>query len=597
MFHTTKTLFQTILLAILLLPSAAAQESPAARQTDSILAMLPQLHGTEKLDALYEFIDTSNDVMASKPFLDMLLAEARRQDNIEMEGAALGQLVYYYTFRFDNDSIFTVADDAITFLRRHELYDFLHKVIHNVILRHTIDGRFLTAMRMAEDHYEELKELQNDWLMAEMLSTIASLYDDMGQAEEALRMYEMSLKLAKKNVETDRMDNFLLNTYYMMSLSAIDLKRYEDALLYIDSVQMVMENMQRNQPEINLLEEKSLSYSALVQIYAETKRYEDALMALRQLEKMYNPEWDGTIFEMLLIESYCHYYYETGNYEKALEYLNLLIQFFEGETNVASNYNFFKVRLLFKMGDYRQATQIAIHVIEQRDTLNMQRFATQINELRTIYELDRAELENERQRAKIRQQRIIIIASLGGCMLLAVIVACVVWNRKRIAQKNIALYRRIKEQDKAVEKYEALEKENKLLKARIQTDDEKTALDDEKTQHQLLFDRLREYLLTDRNFANDTMSSANKLKEQLGTNKDYLYEAIKEVTGKTLLAYINDMRLEEAKKLLDDTDKKIEEIAQMCGYEVQSTFNRRFKAHFGITPSDYRNSGKIVGSR
>ena len=83
--RTNKIIILTITLCLLaslfLFPttarkSAAASQTAAARQTDSILAILPQLRGAEKLDALYEFVNHSKFAISSKPYIDMFLAEA-----------------------------------------------------------------------------------------------------------------------------------------------------------------------------------------------------------------------------------------------------------------------------------------------------------------------------------------------------------------------------------------------------------------------------------------------------------------------------------------------------------------------------------------
>ena len=52
--------------------------------------------------------------------------------------------------------------------------------------------------------------------------------------------------------------------------------------------------------------------------------------------------------------------------------------------------------------------------------------------------------------------------------------------------------------------------------------------------------------------------------------------------------YFAKHRLKKASELLRLKEERISEIAYDCGYESISTFNRAFKTHFGISPSQYR---------
>lgn len=54
--------------------------------------------------------------------------------------------------------------------------------------------------------------------------------------------------------------------------------------------------------------------------------------------------------------------------------------------------------------------------------------------------------------------------------------------------------------------------------------------------------------------------------------------------------YIRLIRLMNARRLLLETDRKIEYIAASCGFANGKTFNRNFKAWKGLTPTDYRQA-------
>ncbi|MFB5067001.1 MAG: helix-turn-helix domain-containing protein [Candidatus Wallacebacter cryptica] len=68
----------------------------------------------------------------------------------------------------------------------------------------------------------------------------------------------------------------------------------------------------------------------------------------------------------------------------------------------------------------------------------------------------------------------------------------------------------------------------------------------------------------------------------------YLSRMFKEVTGLTLIEYLNTVRVQEAQKLLTSSDLSITEISGLVGYENQTYFGRIFKRITGLTPSEYR---------
>ena len=59
-------------------------------------------------------------------------------------------------------------------------------------------------------------------------------------------------------------------------------------------------------------------------------------------------------------------------------------------------------------------------------------------------------------------------------------------------------------------------------------------------------------------------------------------------TGFTPVAYVQTLRMEEAKQLLETTDWPTEQVAASVGYEDPAFFRRLFKRHAGITPARYR---------
>ena len=60
----------------------------------------------------------------------------------------------------------------------------------------------------------------------------------------------------------------------------------------------------------------------------------------------------------------------------------------------------------------------------------------------------------------------------------------------------------------------------------------------------------------------------------------------------TFKAYLNLVRIKEAKQLLKTTTLKNYEIAESIGFDDPSYFNGLFKKIVGMTPNEYRNSSR-----
>ncbi len=75
-------------------------------------------------------------------------------------------------------------------------------------------------------------------------------------------------------------------------------------------------------------------------------------------------------------------------------------------------------------------------------------------------------------------------------------------------------------------------------------------------------------------------------------NPDYLAKLFKEKTGQSLAAYIKNQRIEQAKKMLTETDIPISNIAQQIGYDNLSYFSSVFHDKVGMQPSEYRRQAR-----
>lgn len=107
-----------------------------------------------------------------------------------------------------------------------------------------------------------------------------------------------------------------------------------------------------------------------------------------------------------------------------------------------------------------------------------------------------------------------------------------------------------------------------------------------------LIERLISVVENEKLFLNPELSMSD-VAERLQTNTSYLSRAVNEILKKNFPAYINELRIREAQRLLADrnfANRSIEGIALMSGFRSKSAFNDAFRKFTGMTPSFFQRS-------
>lgn len=87
---------------------------------------------------------------------------------------------------------------------------------------------------------------------------------------------------------------------------------------------------------------------------------------------------------------------------------------------------------------------------------------------------------------------------------------------------------------------------------------------------------------------NFTTCTLDSVCEKFYITKPYLCRSFKKNTGVSFTDYINNKKIEIGANLLINTDKSIEEIAQICGYASGNYFGTCFRNIMKISPLKYR---------
>ncbi len=84
----------------------------------------------------------------------------------------------------------------------------------------------------------------------------------------------------------------------------------------------------------------------------------------------------------------------------------------------------------------------------------------------------------------------------------------------------------------------------------------------------------------------------NLICSKAGISRSHLHRKMKEISGLTVHEFIQNIRMEQAARMLAEQKHNITQVAYAVGYSSQPSFSTAFRKHFGCTPSEFVNQHK-----
>jgi len=136
----------------------------------------------------------------------------------------------------------------------------------------------------------------------------------------------------------------------------------------------------------------------------------------------------------------------------------------------------------------------------------------------------------------------------------------------------------------------------KRLEEALSENDDIPAIEQEDDQNVLLpsiakpFEAALKAWLDEKRFLQSGIT-IEEVASQIGTNRSYLSEHINSGTGKNFRQWMNELRIEEAQKLLrQNPEMSVNEIAFAVGFVNNSHFGRQFRLFTATTPNEWRKN-------
>ncbi len=559
---------------ITILFSICCTRISALTPLDSIRAKLPTLKGEELLQAhsnMCRLAAAGADAGEELACLHAYIDEAHRQHNAESEGQARSMLMMSF-YNYDMpDSTIAQLPATLHFMKKHQLWDHYYNSWNTLIELYLYENKMQTALLEAGKMYADAQKHNSNYGLGVSAYCMGCIYQTMQRYTEATKSLEESIIHLSKEEDI----SLLLSAYNALGETLDGTGSYDR--LRIITAQWKNALDQYRQKAIAKGYTPSLNgrylYCTLAAAVAEieTNHHEDAKKLLDEAEKLALGRKAIARFKLLQVLS--RYYASIGCYNQAIDCNNENIKIL---TDAGDSVSMLTVELqqaefMLKAQRYEESAKLFQQTIPRKDRLRNSELASQLDELSTIYNVDKLKLNNQ-----IANNRLYF--ALICSLLFFILIVLYTINTYKLKRKNRAMYEIIAQSHEMHEKHYIANQQQP---------------GNSRSNEEVLFHRLSKLMQEEKPFK-DALVKREELAQKLGTNRTYLADAIKQCTdGLTFTEYMNRSRLRYAATLLTDTGNlPINEIGDEAGFNSRSTFNRLFREYYGMSPSEFRAISK-----
>lgn len=494
----------------------------------------------------------------------LLKDEADKQDNDLYIGHAYKYMLLTAFNTHQEDSISFFADKAKYYFEAAKDQDELFNIDMSLIEWEMQFGNAYIALDKATRLLEDVKgDSYIEFHAYELISNVYNILGRLNQSETAfLKMLEIRDK--KKLSVNHQMPYIYLRGAQIQS----DLKKYEQALVYCDSSQVYIDKYYDDSSNGTLLVLLNLNKA---NSFVGSNRLNEAKASLDVLDGIIQND-EAHPFYFYAQAAWANYYKVKGDYGNALARIQPAIDRFKKNEDTPNYLKaaYLQAEVLALMNNYKNAYELNVKNNAYSDSIALENTDKHLNELQTVYQVDRLNNELEQGALKIKNRQIIIISLILISLVLLITTIIVVRNSIILRRKNEKLFSQYKEKNK-------------------QDAIRNVALSQKRDKSELtLFERIELYLNESEYYLNPTISRES-LALELATNREYLTKAIQEAVDMTFTEYIYDFRLNYSCRLLgEETNLSIDEIYLKAGFNNKSTFYRLFKQKYDLTPKEFQ---------
>lgn len=561
------------------------------------------LKGTDRLKKIYTNIKSSESPLE---VIELLEKEADKQNNQLYLAQAYREKVYFFSKQSQRDSVkhyLNKATDKLDILdtygnlsdsEKEELERIRIAIITTKSYTYINESKYDIVLVEVKNMLENSKNNMSPRLEFEAYTLLGSAYLYTKDLPEAIKCFRKAFDINKQIFgQSPQKDYNFYRPMEGLSIAYGGSEKHKEAIQISDSLinkieetyKYLVDSGAENSDKdfiYNFLKHRASCYYALWNAKTgNTKRARIQLDSINHfIKNNYNTTTTPADFDIYdYVET--NYWFAVKNYAKAKEYALSMTNRTTIEKGMFTYMlaNLELARILNAEGNCQAAYKLIEKLYWQNDSISAMNFSSQVAEMQTLYQLDKAEiaaLQSKKELISVRKTLSIAFVAI----VLSVIIAVLIWqNRRKIVKKNIQLYNQ----------YIEIKNRNQEIAALQLGLKQNNSKEDEVDSNSVIIEKLDTYLQETKSYLNPDLTR-EELAVQIGTNRQYLIEAIKEKRGKTFNEYIYSYRLEYAhEQIINNRKKSISEILVEAGFQTRTTFYKSFKEVYGLTPSELRS--------
>lgn len=399
-----------------------------------------------------KLINTPGEIV----YLDSMLNLAQSMDSVRWQCQAMSFMVRNYYNRMNPDSLMYWADQLDELALENEFYAIFFDTYSLVCFWELYDKNYDSALEKANHLYQLAKDLDNPNGMIASYETIGLIYMETFRYVEAIKSYREGLSLQRQQENPRYGYQFQFMSYIIEAY--LKLKDYKGAKEALAEACVLVEQCKNS--EVNFPVDRCLwlldCYN--IEMYVALKMPQKAESYIIDANK-YKDIDDFYVFCYYHLVS-ASYFQLQGDYKQALDNVDMVLSQTGDDYLPALK---IKAELLLNAGKEQEAALLYHKSVSLIDSTYNESLSKQINQLRTIHEVDKLELKNKQMEVEASRYKLTITLVLIGVLLLGSIVLLIHYIRvrrmKNLLEKSDKELKKDKEQLILSEKALSLAKE------------------------------------------------------------------------------------------------------------------------------------------
>ena len=384
-------------------------------------------------------INTQGEIV----YLDSMLNLAQSVDSIRWQCLSMSFMVRNYYNRMNPDSLMYWADKLDDLALENEYYKIFFDSYSLVCFWELYDKNYDSALDKANRLYQLAKDLDNANGMIASYEAIGLIYMETFRYVEAIKSYKEGLRLQCQQKNPRYAYQFQFMSYIIESY--LKLKDYKGAEEALNEAYELIEKCKANEVYFPVDRCMWLLDCYNVEMYVALKMPEKAEAHIISANK-YKDIDDFYVFCYYHLVS-ASYFQSLGDYNQALENVDMVLSETGDDYLPALK---MKAELLLNAGKEQDAALLYYKSVNLIDSTYNESMSKQINQLRTIHEVDKLELKNKQIELETGRYKLTVTIVLVVVLFLALVVILIHFIRvnrmKKLLEKSDRELKKDKEQ-------------------------------------------------------------------------------------------------------------------------------------------------------